>query len=168
VARLFVAVWPPEDVVAELSSLHRKDQRGVRFVPPDKWHITLRFLGDADPERVTDALDGATFGRARARLGPGVDVISQRALVVPVHGLDALAATVTRHTAHLGDPPRKRVLGHLTLARVKSHAPMPRALGALISAEFDVDEVALVQSRLDPHGARYETLRSWPVGDEPD
>ena len=51
-ARLFIAVWPPEDVVSELTSLQRKDQRGVRFVPPDNWHITLRFLGDADPDQV--------------------------------------------------------------------------------------------------------------------
>jgi 2'-5' RNA ligase len=44
-ARLFIAVWPPDDVAAELSSIHRKDQRGVRFVEPETWHITLRFLG---------------------------------------------------------------------------------------------------------------------------
>jgi 2'-5' RNA ligase len=41
---------------------------------------------------------------------------------------------------------------------------MPRALGVLISAEFDVEEIALVQSRLDPQGARYETIETWPVG----
>jgi RNA 2',3'-cyclic 3'-phosphodiesterase len=41
---------------------------------------------------------------------------------------------------------------------------MPRALGALVSAEFDVEEVALVQSRLEPQGSRYETIETWPVG----
>jgi 2'-5' RNA ligase len=41
---------------------------------------------------------------------------------------------------------------------------MPRTLGALVSAAFDVEEIALVQSRLDPQGARYETLTTWPVG----
>ena len=41
---------------------------------------------------------------------------------------------------------------------------MPHALGMLVEAGFDVDEVALVQSRLDPQGARYETLQAWPVG----
>ena len=61
-ARLFVAVWPPEAVAAELTALHRKDQRGVRFVRPENWHITLRFLGDADPDEVIDALDGTTLG----------------------------------------------------------------------------------------------------------
>ena len=149
-ARLFIAVWPPEEVVAELTALHRKDQRGVRFVRPEKWHITLRFLGDADPDDVIDALGATTFAPARARLGPAVDVISERALVVPVDGLHALANRVTERTNRIGEPPRKRFIGHLTVARVKSHVPMPRALGALVCAEFDVEEIALVQSRLDP------------------
>jgi 2'-5' RNA ligase len=162
-ARLFIAVWPPEEVVAELTSLHRKDQRGVRFVRPENWHVTLRFLGEADPDEVTDALDRATLSPARARLGPAVDIISERALVIPVHGLEALARTVEEHTAQIGKPPGKRFVGHLTVARVKSHVPMPRALGSLVSAEFEADEIALVQSRLDPGGARYETIETWPL-----
>lgn len=163
-ARLFLAVWPPDDVAADLTALPRKDQRGVRFVRPESWHITLRFLGDADPDQVRGALDGATFPPARARLGPAVDVIGERSVVVPVHGLDELARVVGDRTARLGEPPRKRFVGHLTLARVKPHAAMPRVLGAMVTGEFDVDEVALVQSRLDPDGARYETIDSWPVG----
>lgn len=110
------------------------------------------------------ALDGAVLAPARARLGPAVDVLAQRALVVPVDGLDVLAGTVIQRTAKLGEPPRKRFDGHLTIARVKRHAQMPHALGVTISAEFDVDEIALVQSRLDPQGARYETLQTWAVG----
>jgi RNA 2',3'-cyclic 3'-phosphodiesterase len=162
-ARLFIAVWPPEEVAAELTTLHRKDQRGVRFVRPENWHITLRFLGEADPDEVIDALGGTTLASARAHLGPAVDVIAERALVVPVDGLDALAGRVTECTSQIGEPPRKRFIGHLTLARVKSQVLMPRALGALVSAEFDVEEIALVQSRLDPQGARYETIETWKV-----
>lgn len=163
-SRQFIAVWPPDHVVADLTTLRRKDQRGVRFVQPDNWHITVRFLGDVDHRDVIAALEGATFSPARARLGPAIDVISERALVVPVEGLDALAQLVNELTGHIGEPPRKRFLGHLTVARVKAHVPMPTALGALISAEFDVDEIALVQSRLEPSGARYETIETWPVG----
>jgi 2'-5' RNA ligase len=163
-ARLFIAVWPPEEVVADLTALHRKDQQGVRFVRPENWHITLRFLGDTDPGEVSAALDGITVEVARAHLGPAVDVIAERALVVPVAGLDELAGRVIERTGRIGDAPRKRFIGHLTLARVKSHVPMPRALGAMFSADFDVEEIALVQSRLDPTGARYETIETWPVG----
>jgi RNA 2',3'-cyclic 3'-phosphodiesterase len=163
-ARLFLAVWPPDDVAAELTALHRKDQRGVRFVRPENWHITLRFVGNADPDEVVEALNGVTFSPATARLGPAVDVLAERALIVPVDGLDELARRVTERTNHIGEPPRKRFVGHLTLARVTPRVPMPRVLGALIAAQFDVDEMALVQSRLDRRGARYHTIETWPVG----
>jgi 2'-5' RNA ligase len=148
-------------VIEELSALRRKDQRGVRFVPPESWHLTLRFLGDADVDVVATALDRAVLPEATVTLGPAVDVLSERALVVPASGLDALAAVVAEHTAHLGEPPRRRFTGHLTIARLKPHAEMPTTLGAMIHAEFDVHEVALVQSRLDPDGARYTTISSW-------
>ena len=162
-ARLFIAVWPPEEVISELTGLHRKDQRGVRFVPPENWHITLRFIGDADPDEVIAALDGSVLPRARARLGPAVDMLAERALVIPAAGFNDLADHVTSLTSHIGKPTRQRFVGHLTLARVKPHVAMPRTLGMMVSAEFDVDEIALVQSRLDPEGARYETIETWPV-----
>ena len=162
-ARLFLAVWPPDEVAEELRALPRKDQRGVRFVRPENWHVTLRFLGACDPESVFDAMDGVTFEPATARVGPGVDLLFDRMLVVPVDGVDDLAAAANRRTALIGEPPRKRFVGHLTIARVKPHAPMPKALGALVRAAFEVTEVALVESRLHPDGARYETLETWPV-----
>ena len=163
--RLFLAVWPPDDVVADLTALRRKDQRGVRFVAPERWHVTLRFLGEADPAAVLDALDGVELPATHARIGPAVDVLDQRVVVVPVAGLDELAAIVTRRTRDLGDPPpRRRFVGHLTIARLHRRAEPPPALGQLVDGSFDVDEVTLVQSRLEPSGARYETIAAWPVG----
>jgi 2'-5' RNA ligase len=161
--RLFIAVWPPDDVVALLTALPRKDQRGVRFVRPESWHITLRFLGDAAAGDVVDALDGTPLPQARAQLGPAVDVLAERALIVPVGGLDELARAVIRRTRDVGQPPPKRFTAHLTVARVNRRARMPRAIAAPFSAAFDVDEVALVESRLDPAGARYETVHTWPL-----
>jgi 2'-5' RNA ligase len=161
--RLFVAVWPSEAVGEALWALHRKDQRGVRFVPPENWHVTLRFLGECATDDVLAAMDGVELPRARAVLGPAVDVLDERALVVPVRGVDDLARAVVRRTERLGERPSRRFFGHLTVARVKRNVPMPRVLGELIAAEFDVGEVALVQSRLGPAGARYETVHAWPV-----
>ncbi len=164
-ARLFVAVWPPEDVVAELTALGRKDRRGVHFVHPERWHVTLRFLGECDPDAATTALDAAVLPAARARLGPAVDVMFDRVLVVPVAGVDELAAAVSAATADLGEPPRRRFTGHVSLARIdrRNRDRLPDTVGAMVDASFDVEEVALVQSRRDHRGARYETLASWPV-----
>lgn len=164
VPRLFLAVWPPEEIVSELMSLRRKDQRGVRFVEPDNWHVTLRFLGDAHIDEVEEAMAEVELPRARVTLGPAVDVIGERALVVPVAGLDDLATVVAGATRHVGEPPsRRRFTAHLTIARVKRDARMPPALGALVGGGFDVEELCLVRSRLEPDGARYDTVAAWPI-----
>ena len=163
--RLFVALWPPDDVVERLEELHRKDQVGARFTRPGNWHVTLRFLGAADPNEVAAALDTAVLMATTVRLGPAVDIMNERVLYVPASGADDLAAEVVRVTRGLGDEPlRRRYLGHLTIARLKRRANMPRALGELIDASWQPSEIALVESRLHPDGARYETLQTWPIG----
>lgn len=161
-ARLFVAVWPPEDVAEALRELRRKDERGVRFVAPENWHVTLRFLGDADPDEVREALGRGSFARTVARLGPGIDVLKGHSVVVPVAGVDALAAEVAALTADIvTEPERRRFTGHLTLARLKRRARPPVVTGSHFSAEFAVEEVALVASSLKSTGAAYTTLETW-------
>ncbi|HVZ66372.1 MAG TPA: RNA 2',3'-cyclic phosphodiesterase [Lacunisphaera sp.] len=57
-ARLFVALIPPATVRAELAAL-ALPLDGVRWVPEDNLHLTLRFIGDADADkqaRLEDAL----------------------------------------------------------------------------------------------------------------
>jgi len=161
--RLFVAVWPSDDAVEELRALRRKDQRGVRFTTPEQWHVTLRFFGDADPDRVSTALDDAFLPQCTARLGPGVDVKGERTVLVPVEGVDPLAAAVAEVTASIGEPVRPQFLGHLTLARLARGATPPPVVGSYVWAEWPVDEIALVRSRLGPEGSRYDTLATWPT-----
>ena len=59
--RLFVAAWPPADVVEALRGLDRPVVTGMRWTTADQWHVTLRFLGDVDdPAPVVAALTAAT------------------------------------------------------------------------------------------------------------
>lgn len=163
-ARLFLAVWPPEDVVEMLCELPRKDQRGVRFVPPESWHATLRFLGDADQNRVADAMNSATLPATTAQVGPAIDMLGTHSVIAPVAGLDALAAAVIDATDGLGTlAPRPTYTGHITVARVKRGAVVRKVVGMLCDSSFDVAEVALVESRLRPTGSMYTTLDTWPV-----
>ena len=65
VARLFIAVYPPPEVVASLAALPHDGDAGVRWVPPDQYHVTVRFLGSAD---VDDGWRGSTLcNRSRPR-----------------------------------------------------------------------------------------------------
>ena len=163
-SRLFVCLWPPEHVRAALETLHRKDQVGARFVPPVNWHVTLRFVGNADPNDVAAALDTARFASTTIRLGPAVDIGGERTLFVPAVGADDLATEAVRVTRDLGDQPiRSTFRGHVTIARLKRRANMPRVLGELVDVSWTPDEVALVESTLRPDGARYDTLTAWPI-----
>ena len=68
--RLFVAAFPSDEVVEALSSLPRPVEPGVRWVPPERWHATLRFLGDADPDEVAARLARVELPAATASVGP--------------------------------------------------------------------------------------------------
>ena len=166
--RLFVAVWPPDEVLDLLATLDRPEVKGLRWTRRDQWHVTLRFLGPVpDVAPVTEALSGLALSAAEAVLGPAVDRFGRRILHVPVAGLDAIAAGVVGATTGLGRPPEDRPFaGHITLARVADRARVdlrPLA-GSAIEARWRADALCLVESRLSPAGARYEVVRRFPFG----
>ena len=57
-ARLFIAVRPSVAAADLVDRLPRFETPRVRWVPREQWHVTLRFLGDAEPEEVVAALVG--------------------------------------------------------------------------------------------------------------
>jgi 2'-5' RNA ligase len=123
--------------------------------------VTLRFLGDVDPHEVRDRLDATSLPTATGVVGPAVRRLGRRTLVVPVAGLDELAAAIGAATADIGEPPRPvPFTGHLTLARLRPGAA-PALTGAPISAEFPVEEVTLVRSDLGSDSASYEVSARW-------
>lgn len=163
-ARLFVAVVPPPEVLDLVAGLPRAERRGVRWTTRDQWHVTLRFLGEADPDEARDALAGVRAPACEAVLGPRVGRLGSHVLVVPVQGLDVVAADVVACTAHLGKPPDSRpFFGHLTLARLKG-SPACGLTDTEVRARWPVSSVALVESHLHPTGARYEIVADVPLG----
>jgi 2'-5' RNA ligase len=164
VTRLFVAAWPSDDVLDLLASAERPRDQGVAWVPEENLHVTLRFLGDADADEVIARLDRTDLPHATAVIGPAIDVMGERALVLPVAGVDELAAVVHRALRGLGtEPERRRFVGHLTVARLRRGARPDRSVGRRFDATFTVDDVALVASTLTPDGPVYETVATWPT-----
>jgi len=160
---LFVAVWPPAELLEAVAGLPRPEKNGLRWTTADQWHVTLRFMGEvADPAPVVAALDQVGVDDAvTATMGPAVARFDQRVLHVPVRGLDALAASVVAATSAIGRPPDTRPFhGHVTLARVRPRARVDlRPLcGAPVEGVWEVREVTLIASHLHPRGARYETV----------
>jgi 2'-5' RNA ligase len=157
-ARLFVAVWPPPRVLDAVAALARPEDPAVRYTTRDQWHVTLRFLGSCDLDEATAAFSAISARATVAELGPAVARLGRSVLVVPVGGLDAIAAAVIDATAAVGQPPEPRPFaGHLTIARLR-RPPRTRIAGEPIADRFPVDEVHLVRSDLHPEGARYRTV----------
>jgi 2'-5' RNA ligase len=167
--RLFVAVWPPGNVLDLLAALPRPAVDGVRWTSRDQWHVTLRFLGSVpELEPVVAALAGlATSPSVVARMGPSVGRFGHRILHVPVTGLEGVAGDVMRLTGSIGRPPEDRPFsGHVTLARVTSNARVdlrPLAAAPLAPAAWTVTDVCLVESQLSPAGARYSVVARFPL-----
>jgi len=147
------------------------------WVPAKNYHVTLRFLGEIDPQltpqlehiahRVTRRI--APFPLVLDRLGgfPSAD----RVRVLWVGGdapptLQALASSLRHELSQLGFP-REAPAGvaHVTLARVKGRAHL--GLAGILSAvslparlEIRPDRLALMESDLTRAGAVYRPLVS--------
>ena len=165
--RLFVAAWPPPDVVEVLARFDRPPADGLRWTTLDQWHVTLRFLGSVDDvDAVVEAVSpvAAVSDPVEARLGPATARLGRTILVVPVAGLGPLADVVIAATADLGTPPEDRpFLGHVTLARGKRRLP-PSVVGVPIEATWTVTELSVVASDTRPEGARYTDVARVRLG----
>ena len=165
--RLFIAVWPPAEVVEQLAALPREGvgADGLRWTTTEQWHVTLRFFGSVPAlEPVVEALDGAHLpSGVVAVAGPTLGRFGSRVLHIPVAGLEGVAAAVAGATAHVGEPPDPRPFhGHLTLARARGRGrPVVdlRPLAAVpFSATWPVAEITVVSSVPGRGGARYEVV----------
>jgi 2'-5' RNA ligase len=177
--RLFVAVWPDDETRRRLSGLELELGRtkGLRFVGPERWHVTLRFLGEVPGDAVGplgDALVSAAAlvpGPLQCRLGPGTGWFTGvRVLHLPAAGLDRLAAAVRRATLPIvGEPgePEPAFNGHLTLARSKGRRLGVAALGEMANipfeATFPVTAIDLVSSQPSSQGHQYTTVVRAPL-----
>jgi 2'-5' RNA ligase len=160
VARLFVAVWPPDDVLSLIAGLPRPDVEGLRWATRDQWHVTLRFFGSVELEQAAEAFRSVSSPATTAVLGPETGRFGKRVLHVPVSGLEGMAKAVVRATKKVGKPPEPRPFhGHLTLARARDRrrgVDLRTLVGTPVSATWPVTEVCLVESHLSSKGANYE------------
>jgi len=156
--QLYVAVTPPADVIDTIDNLPTKAQRGVRFTKRDRWHVTLKFLGDIEPDDAAAVLWELKAAAVDVALGPKVSLLGSRILMIPAKGLDELAATTAAAFDDVAEPqPDRDFTGHLTLARLKG-APLrdPSSISVFehpIEAGFRATSLALYGTELTPEGS---------------
>ena len=155
-----------------LDQVPRPEAPRLRWLPRAQWHVTLRFLGDADPDEVAAALAVVPWGEIApvdVRLGPATSLLGDDVVMVSAEGCDDLAVRVVAATGHLGQPaevgPRgyRPFVGHLTLGQFRGELPSG-SVGSPVSVSFRADEVLLMASRTLPEGAVHEVIAAFLLG----
>jgi len=177
--RLFVALSLPDEIRDRLGDLE-EPLPGARWVPPDNFHLTLRFIGEVDGGLAHDidtalmGIDGRGFELRLSGLGHFGEGQKTRALyaaVAPTEPLSRLQQKVEQALQRVGLAPEGRKFKpHVTLARFRSGAAsMPHleqflVAHALFRAEpFQVSEFSLFQSFLSGEGSIYREEATYPL-----
>ncbi len=184
--RAFVAADLPEPVVRELAGLQETFRRlGIsgRWVRPERMHVTLRFLGELEPERfdaVRRALETPVGGPERLDLIPeGVGAFPHPArarvlwvgLAGDVAALGRVALELEDRLTALGFPRERRPFrAHITLARASRRGDLrgvdraTSSAGRFRGTPFSVTHLTLYESRLRPGGPEYIPRQRIPLG----
>jgi 2'-5' RNA ligase len=175
--RLFIALETPSEVTARLL-LTVPSGGGIRPVPAEQVHLTLRFLGECDDAlcaRVAQALTGvqapafamAVEGAGRFRGGQGCVLWAG---IAANPALDALYANIGQALDGAGiAPERRRFHPHLTVARCRPSVPEGAvrdwlaAQRELSTPPWQVDRFILFESRLGPRGAQHLVSQAVPL-----
>ena len=165
--RLFFALWPPAKTAHALAQWTHEVAQGTGGTPTasDKIHLTLAFLGEADPGKAYNAAQRAQGARHVLPIdhahywkhnkivwvGPQTVPAPLTALVGRLHG------SLREHGFVLEDRP---FAAHITLLR---KAKAPQSFPPLPRVEWPVNEMLLVRSRTSPKGSTYDPVERFPL-----
>lgn len=174
--RLFTGIEIPAAITTELSLL-RGGIPGARWIEPENYHLTLRFIGDVDDVLGRDITQILGHVRRRA-FEIAFDRLDQfggrkpRAVFAapsPVPALVELQAEHERLLQRIGLPPEARkYTPHVTLARLKDSSTRQVAdylasRGPFRSPPFQVSRFVLFSSKASIGGGPYVVEAAYPL-----
>jgi len=184
--RLFLAIPIDKkilDALAGAADRLRETRAPVRWVRPEGMHLTMKFLGDTDNDRVEPLVEVVTsvcreilpFPLSVTGAGAYPNLRKPRVIwagVVENSGtLERLWKGVEEETERLGwEREKRRFSPHVTIGRVKGNMNIARLTTAMeeIKEEHwgdqEVDSLVLYSSQLKPGGAVYEKVHVFPLG----
>ncbi|MEI7711277.1 MAG: RNA 2',3'-cyclic phosphodiesterase [Rhodospirillales bacterium] len=168
--RLFAGIDLPWDLRHRIAALSVAGIQGARWVPPENYHLTLRFIGEVSPP-VAEEIDLALATLRGKRLAvtlAGVGTFSKggraNTLYVGVDRnprLEHLQNKIETALQRVGlEPERRRFQPHVTLARL-DNAPefklveFVQAHNLFRAEPFDVEHFTLFSSQLGKEQSVY-------------
>jgi RNA 2',3'-cyclic 3'-phosphodiesterase len=176
--RLFTGLEIPADVGLALSQ-YRGGLPGARWVEPENYHVTLRFIGDIDDAMARDVFSVLGEGRRRGAIPVRLDRLATfggdrpRALfarVEPTPDLQDLQAEHERLMRRVGlAPERRKFTPHVTLARLRDTSPADAAHyiathGHFAKLTFTAQRYVLYSARESTGGGPYLVEAAYPLG----
>ena len=177
--RLFLSIELPEYVRESISSLREEGLKGFNWVAPERYHLTLKFIGDIP-------------GQLQKEVEEALDPIEVHSFLLPIEGLGSFPPTGKTHAVwtglasghprlfqlhkrieealfSIGIEPEKRIYHpHITVARVnhaaeetvRQYIKRHQDFGA---APFKVDRYHLLRSEVLDGKRKYALERSWEL-----
>ena len=165
--RLFFALWPPAKTAHALAQWANQVARDTGGTLPrvENIHLTLAFVGEADPAKAHNAAQRVKGARHELAMDHAHYWKHQKIVWVgPQTMPPALAELVAQLHAALKAQSfvleERPFAAHITLLR---KAKPPKALPPLPKVEWPAHEFLLVRSRTSPKGSTYEPVERFPL-----
>jgi len=165
--RLFFALWPPRETAQALAgwASEVRNESGGKLTVVENIHLTLAFLGNADPEKASAAarrvqgrrhelpIDAARYVKRNQMVWVGPDTAP------PL--LASLAADL-RESLLKGQfvMEERPFAAHVTLIR---KARRPTSIPPLPQVAWPVDEFLLISSKTSAGGSAYTPVERFPL-----
>ena len=174
--RLFTGIEIPAIARDALAHL-RGGLQGARWIDPENYHLTLRFVGDIDGRTAMEIAEMLARVRRRSfAIGvAGLDSFGGRrphaliAKIAPSRELTELQAEHERLMQRLGlAPEARKYTPHITVARLRGTSEQQVAnylsqRGGLLIPPFSVDRFVLFSARESIGGGPYIVEEAYPL-----
>lgn len=178
--RTFIAIEIPEDIKKKIATLIdglKERLPDVSWVKPSTLHITLKFLGSVEKERIEPiertlekiGSETSPFELVIADVGGFPSLRAPRVLWIGVRHSPELSLLYERVEkgleGHGFEPEHRPFKPHLTLCRIKKEAQRAKLSRELerikpaICESFVADGIILFKSELNPRGAIHTPLK---------
>jgi len=186
--RTFIAINLDQEIKRSLSQFvgelkaRSPERRGIRWVRPEGMHLTLKFLGEIDEEKIPRI--ESILKRISEKFEPFPLKIKGTGSFPPksktprvlwvaieeVEGLMRLQSNMEEEMESLGFPKERRTFHpHLTLGRVKSFSDIKETLDFFEKnrdknfGEMEAKKITFFRSVLKPTGAEYSVLSEFEL-----